>query len=140
MKNLGKEFVKQIIANAPAIIAEEIKKIDVEEEIKKFQDMWNTRKDKNTNSNNDIAVIFETDENGIYEIKCNMIGISKKNVDVQLSPEGVLNIVGKQDDNSFNYCIEIGDAEILRTELKLGILNFKIQQKKVKKSQKINVL
>ena len=131
--NLGKEFIKQVIINAPTIIGEEIKKIDLEKEIENFKEKWEARKTAKANSdaqseNIGNAVISEVNAEGMYDIQCNMPGVSKKNVEVELSNDGWLNITAEQGTKAYAFSIAIGEDEPIRTELKLGVLNVRVKQ------------
>ena len=129
--NLGKEFIKQVILNAPTIIGEEIKKIDLEKEIANFKEKWEARKTANSDTQSDNigdATVTDVNDEGMYDIQCEMPGVSKKSVEVELTTDGWLNITAEQGTKAYAYSIAVGEDEILRTELKLGVLTVRVKQ------------
>jgi HSP20 family molecular chaperone IbpA len=130
------EMFKSILKNIPNIIAEEIKKIDIEVELNKLKDLYNSTtketskeepKETSKTEEKTNVIVTEPDDLGKYEIICEMPGISKKNISVQLN-KGVLSIDAEQNIKKFNYEFIVNDNKILHVELKLGILTIKLQE------------
>lgn len=133
-KTLFKEFIKTV----PTILAEHLKDVDFEKEFNNIKDKF---KKENPAANAPSGLEPEygvVDEMGRYNIYCEMPGVSKKNVEVSVI-DGHLQIGAIQDNKTYFYKIKINNDEVLKSELKLGILTIMLVRKDTKgKSIKVD--
>jgi len=94
---------------------------------------------KHTGKTDWTGIVKSEPISGMYTLQLEVPGFTKEQIDINLD-KGELTITGKSDKRDFNRLIHIGDDEILKVILELGILYINIKEVKTKdKSTKINI-